>query len=151
MVSTDVRRQPNPLEQAASAAPARLASVARMAATLAGIAAALFIAVDEAYDETQVFAACVAAVALLTMAPVGGRFGGAWTVSGGALLFYAGALLFSVSIGPAMLVLGAVATLSALVTNHHRHGSAGLAVAALFAPMAVVVALVLAIVFAVGG
>lgn len=122
-----------------------------MAATLAGVAAALFIAGNESYDETQVFASCVAVVALLTMAPVGGRLGGAWTVFGGALLFYAGALLFSVSLGPAMLVLGALAAVSALVTNHHRNGSPGLAVAALFAPLAAAVALVLAIVFAVGG
>lgn len=151
MTTAGMERLPNPLQRAANAIPSGLASGVAVATKLAAVALALFIAFAQSYDETQVFAVSIAAIGLITLVPAGGRMAGAWSVFGAAMLLYAGALLVNVSVGSLLLVVGAIATTAALVVNQQRTGSALFAVAALFAAMGAITALVFVIVFAVGG
>ncbi|MEO6397209.1 MAG: hypothetical protein ABIP13_01960 [Tepidiformaceae bacterium] len=151
MNASPIPRAANPLERLANAAPSGLVPVVAVAAKLAAAAIAASIAVNQSYDETQVFAACVAVVGLLTALPGRGTMLRAWNVFGAAMLTFAGALLFNVSIGPLLLLAGAVALSCELMANHQRGGSIWRAVIAIAVAMPAITALVLAIVFVVGG
>ena len=151
MNTAKVPHPDNPLERLAGSIPAGAATLVAALAVLAAVALALFVALNETYDETQVFAAGVAIIGLSTVAPVRGKVGGTWMVFGDAMLLYAGAFLFHVSVGPALLVAGGIATAAALVANHHHERGAWLAVAGLFAAMGAITALVIVVVFVVGG
>lgn len=151
MTHAEAETNPNPLERAAVAFSLGTVMAVAVVARLAAVALALFVAFDESYDETQVFAVAIAVVGLATAAPLRSRTGGALAVFGAAMLLYAGALLFNVSVGPLLLLAGGVATLAALAENHQRHATGLLPVAALLVAMGAITALVLVIVFAVGG
>lgn len=151
MTHAEFPSKQNPLERAALAFPLGAITLVALVAKLVAVAFALFVAFDESYDETQVFAVAIAVVGVVSLAPVRTRAGGALAVFGAAMLLYAGALLFNVSVGPLLMLVGAVATLAALAGNHQRHGTGLLPVATLLVAMGAITALVLAIVFAVGG
>ena len=151
MTASPMPRAATPLERLANAAPSGVVPIIAVAASLAATAIAAFIAVNQSYDETQVFAACVAIVGLLTALPGRGAMLRAWNVFGAAMLTFAGALLFNVSIGPLLLLAGAVALSCELIANQKRGGSIGQAVIAIAVAMPAITALVVASVFVVGG
>ncbi len=151
MTHAGIRSKQNPLERAALAFPLGTVTLVALVAKLAAVTLALFVAFAESYDETQVFAVAIAVVGVASLAPLRTKAGGAFIVFGAAMLLYAGALLFNVSVGPLLLFAGGVAALAALAENHQRHGTGLLPVAALLVAMGAITALVLAIVFAVGG
>lgn len=151
MQSATSPRQQNPLERAADRVPLRVATFTRLGATVVGAAMAVFVAGAESYNETQVFAVAIAVTALSGLAPARPRIAAPLGVFTAAMLLYAGALLFNVSIGPAILVVGGIATVAALVISHQKRISPVIPVLALFAAMGAVTGLVLVIVFAIGG
>ena len=151
MESATSIRSLNPLEKMANRIPYPVAAFTRLGATVLGAAMAVFIGFAESYDETQVFAAAIAGIALVGLAPAPRRIAAPLRVLAAAMLFYAGALLFNVSVGPWILAVGAVATGAALVVSHQQRTSPAVQVLALFAAMGAVTGLVLLIVFAVGG
>jgi hypothetical protein len=92
-------------------------------ARLVGATLALYIASDQTYDRTQVFATGAAAFALTSIvpAPPAARVTLAALASG--LLFFAGALLLDQTAGIGMLVSGAIAITGLLIVNHRAGGS----------------------------
>lgn len=107
----------NPLAQAAAAVPPALLAAATIAARATGLALALFYAVDQSYDGTQVYTVAVAVLLASSLVPLQGRAGQWLSASGASLLLFAGANLTSQPAGIAMLVAGAagwVATAAAL-------------------------------------
>ncbi len=141
----------NPLQRAADRVGAQAAIFVYAVALLGAAALCLFVAFDETYDETQVFAVTVAALGVLGLATIPGRRAAAARVFTAAMLCYAGALLFYVSIGPAILIVGGAAVIAAFVINRHHRASLAPQVGAVFAAMGGITGLVLLIVLVVGG
>ena len=84
-----------------------------------GAAVAAYIAFDEAYDPTQVFAS-VLAIALLISFVLDLTPLRAWSASGAAgALFFSGSMLASVDGGVAILTLGAVAGVASAIAAWH--------------------------------
>jgi hypothetical protein len=110
----------NPLSAIAEAVPARAAILTSIAARLAGAALAAYIAYDETYDPTQVFASALA-IAMLLSAAAELTATRIWSATGGAgVLFFSGTMLTSVDGGVAILALGALAGAAALTAAYHE-------------------------------
>ena len=141
----------NPVQAVSDIIPPRVASFAASAARLAGSAIAVYIAVDETYDPTQVFATVLAigVVATVAAALTGARH---WAAGIGAgLLFFGGSMLWDVGGGIAILGLGALAGVAALVASYRDVRDVAPAVFGFFVGGGAAAAAVVAIILIVEG
>jgi len=89
---------------------------------LVAAVAALFVAADQTYDPTQVFAIGLAAIAIARLAPLRGSLGTWITGLAAGTLFFGAALLIAQVAGILML-LAAIASIAGIVIVSHRAGS----------------------------
>jgi hypothetical protein len=130
----------NPLSRLALESPAMLGSVLSIGARLAGAVLAAYMASDQAYDRTQVFAAGIAASVLLTLVPAAAVARVTLSSLASGVLFFAGAALLDQTAGIAMLLTGVFAIMGVLVVNHRADGAPAAPVGAFFLALALIVA-----------
>lgn len=141
----------NPLARLANAVPNSVAIALSYGGRSVGALLALYVAYDQVYDRSQAFGVSVAVLALLSLAPVPRRFATVVSALGGSLILFGGALLWSESAGPWMVLAGAAAVCGALVSAQHGGRRIGDAISGLFFGSGVDAALVFAIIFLVEG
>lgn len=141
----------NPLSRIALEAPAAVGPVISIVARVIGAALVLYIATDQSYDRTQVFAVGLAVVALLSIVPMPDGIGGFVSALAAGALFFGGALLWDQAAGVAMLVAGAVAWIGTLIANHRVGLEPGRGIGGFFFGLRLAVAGVAAILFTVEG
>jgi hypothetical protein len=105
----------NPLAGLALSAPAWLASSLSTAGRLLGLATAIFIAADQSYDPTQVFAGGVGAIVLICFVPLRRTLGTAVAALGAGTLFFSASLLLGQGAGVAMMIFAVVAIIGSLM------------------------------------
>ena len=141
----------NPLSRAALATQDGLDLVLSVAGRLVGAALAIYIAVDQTYNRTEVLAIGVAVVVLVTFA-IGAVTKSAWFPSlGASVLFFGGALLWFDTAGEAMVVAGPVAAVGSLIHTHRVGGRVDAPVSAFFVGCGLTTIGVLALLLAVKG
>ncbi len=140
--------RPNPIARFAESVPALRAHGVARGARLLAVITALFIAVTQSYDGTQVFALALAVVLLATVAPAPPRVAQFIRSIGGGIAFFAGAILLSQGAGILLLLLGLLATLAQGIAGYHA-GRLSSVVAGFFAAAPVTGGLVALIVLAV--
>jgi hypothetical protein len=141
----------NPLSRMAVEAPAMLGPALSIAARVAGAALAAYIASDQSYDRTRIFAIGVAALALISIiqTPPAARVTLSALASG--LLFFAGALLLDQAAGIGMLAAGAAAICGVLIGHHRGGGMPGEPIGGFFFGLGLTVLWVAVIIFTVEG
>jgi hypothetical protein len=106
----------NPLERTRDVVTSGVARAASLTGRVAAAAIAISVAFDQSYDRTQVFTVALAVVLLASLVPIPERVG-AWTSPFAcALVLFAGAMLFNVGAGWALVPLGAAAGAAEAVT-----------------------------------
>jgi hypothetical protein len=130
-----------PLARIALETPPALAVALSVGARLAGAVLAAYIAADESYDRTQVFATGVAALAVLSLVAERTVARSAVAAFAAGVLFFAGAAFLGQTAGAgAGLLLAGVCTTAGALTVEQRDGrSLLLPVTAFFAALAVMV------------
>lgn len=141
----------NPLARIALEAPALFGPAISIGARGVGAALALYIAQDQSYDRTQVFAAGLVVVAVLSVVPMPRGIGGFASALAAGALFFGGAMLWDQAAGIAMLIAGAAAACGALIANHRAGASPAAGVAGFFIGLGLDVAGVVAIALTVEG
>ena len=150
----------NPLSRIALEAPAALGPAISIGARVIGAALALYIAQGQSYDRTQMFAAGLAADALLSIVPLprgispGRVFGGGFVSALGAgALFFGGAVLAgeTPAAGITMLIAGAAAACGALMAGRRTEQTLAVALIGFFASLPALIAAVALIALAVEG
>ena len=143
----------NPLARIALEAPAALGPAASIGARAVGAALALYIAQDQSYDRTQVFAIGLAVAALLSIVPLPGPIGGFAAAVGAGALFFGGAALAgeAPAAGVVMLVAGAAAAGGALMAVRRAEQTPLAALIGFFAALPLLIAAVALIALAVEG
>ena len=144
----------NPLSRIALESPPWLAVALSIGGRIAGAALAVYIAQDQSYDRTQVFAIGLAILAALSLAgmlqlPLG--LGGFVPALAAGTLFFAGAVLLDQAAGVLMLIAGAAAFAGVLMANHRDGADPGRGIGAFFFGLGVVFALVWIVKFTVEG
>ena len=120
-------------------------------ARLAGAALAAYIASDQSYDRTQIFASGVGAFAAISIVPPPppARIMLAALASGA--LFFAGALVLDQSAGIGMMLAGAAAIVGVMIANHRNGGAPGTPIGGFFFGLGLVAVWVALIIFTVEG
>ena len=113
---------PNPLARMALESPPMVGPAVSVIARLAGALLAAYIANDQVYDRTQVFATGVAAFVLISIVPAPPPARVILASLACGVLFFAGALLLDQTAGIGMLVVGAAAIAGVLIANHRDGG-----------------------------
>jgi hypothetical protein len=158
MTGMATARPPNPFARAADALPYAVAVGASVGGRVLGALFALWYAYDQ-YDTfdgrwfagTWTYTAIVAALGLVTLAPLPGRLRNVVPVSGAAVLAFAGAILTYEPQGWALLASGAVAWVGASSMIRREGASGWTPVLGLAAGAAVAIGVVPLIVLTVGG
>lgn len=145
----DAADTPNPLTRLARSLPTGSGHTLALAGRLAGVAVAVAIVAQQGYDRTRVLAACLAAFTLVSCVPVLGWLKPRLPWTGVGVLFFGGALLASLDLGKALLLLGALAA-GGIAIDEQQHGRTT-AIPAFFAGLGLVSATVAAIVLLVAG
>jgi len=150
-MSTVSKANANPLAQAADAVPASAAYTLSICARVAGALAALYIAIDQSYDRTQILAAGAAVIVVLSLAPLPPATRAWFSSLGAAVLFFGGSLLLSYEAGIVMLTAGAIGALAGLLHSHRSGNQLVAAVSAFFIGSGITAAGVALIIFAIEG
>ena len=142
----------NPLTRAALAMPPATGAVLSTGGRVAGVLLAIYVVTDQSYDRTQIFAAAIAVLALLSLVVAAATNLRAWLMGlGASVVFFAGALFWAQDAGKAMLVVGAIAALGAVLDAHRSGRRIDAAISAFFVGAAVTVAAIAVIVLTVEG
>ncbi len=143
----------NPLSRVALEAPAWLGPAISIGARVIGAALALYIAQDQSYDRTQVFAIGLAVVVALSLLPMPRGIGAFAPALAAGALFFGGATLAgeTPAAGIAMLIAGAVATCGALIANRRAGAALAAGVAGFFIGLGLDIVGVVAIALTVEG
>lgn len=122
----------NPLSALALESPPVFGVALSIGGRVIAAALALYIAADQPYDPTQVFAIGLATIAMVSLAPMPGGLG-TW-ISGLAAgtLFFSAALLFEQAAGVGMLITSVAAMLGILVMTQRAGREAGTPLGAFF-------------------
>jgi hypothetical protein len=131
----------SPLARAAHAVPPSGARALSVGGRLVGALFALYVAMDQSYDRTQVVCFVVAAATVLSIVPLSGNSGAIAAACGAGLLFFAGAALAAEAplAGAAMLASGAAAVCGTLVASFRDGRHVFWALAGFFAAMPLLV------------
>ena len=143
----------NPLSRIALEAPGALGPAISIGARVVGSALALYIAQDQSYDRTQVFAIGIAVAALISLVPLPRAIAVFVPALAAGALFFGGAALAgeTPAAGIAMLIAGAAAMCGALIVNQRAGASPAAGLASFFIGLGVDVAGVVAIALIVEG
>ncbi len=141
----------NPLARTAQALPDGFAAAVSIGARLLGAVAAIYIAIDQSYDRTQLLAAGVAVISLASLAPIGGRARGWLSGFGASVVFFAGALLWNLEAGMLMVAAGAVAAIGSLADDYRSGRPIADGISAFFVGSGAIALAVAVILFAVEG
>lgn len=151
-MTAHARAAANPLSRVALSAPSWALTVASIGGRIAGAAIAVYVATSESYERTEVFAAAVAAIAIVTVLTRGRSGPVAGALAGGLTLFAGAALGKETPVaGLAMIASGAVAGLGAVAIGHRRGVNSIITVGAFFAALPLMVAGVAAMALIVEG
>lgn len=141
----------NPLARLATAIPQPVAMAVSPVARMLGAALLVSIAFDQSYDRTQVFAPIIAAIAVLSCAPMAPRLT-FWVAGlGSGLVFFAGTVLAHLGAGVGVLIAGLIAGLATAAWNTQREQTAWPTAISFLASAAPLGAIMLAIFFTVRG
>ena len=121
-MASETRTDANPLAAFAADAPPALAGVLSVGGRIVGAAMAAYIAADQSYDLTQVFAIGLAVVAIASCAPMPGGLGILLSGLAAGTLFFGASLLVDQAAGVGML-LAAVAAVAGVLMQAYRRGA----------------------------
>jgi hypothetical protein len=143
----------NPLARVALDTPAWVAQALSIGGRVTGAGVALYVFGDEAYDRTQMVAAIIALVPVLSLVPLRGVAGAALPALAAGLLFFCGAAFAGETpvAGASMLVAGVAAAAGTMMASHRGGRPAWLALGGFFAAMPALVACVAAVALLVEG